>query len=77
MENVLRIIREDRGLSIRALARLSTVAPTTICHIEDGNDPKLSTALKISYGLKVPLGQIWPQIGPWKPYPGIPSEASE
>lgn len=46
--------REKRGLSQRALAKLSKVTHVTIARIESGvYDPRLSTLRKLAEALKV------------------------
>ena len=52
----LRVIREERGLSIRALGRLSGLSANALSVIERGlSSPSVSTLYKISTALEIPV----------------------
>lgn len=52
----IRVIREQRGLSLRALAELCELAPNTISLIERGeNSPTVSSLQRLAVALDVPI----------------------
>ena len=52
-------LREKRGLSQRALAKLSKVTHVTIARIETGvYDPRLSTLRRLAKALKVKVADL-------------------
>ena len=52
-------LREKRGLSQRALAKLSKVTNVTIARIESGvYDPRLSTLRRLAKALKVKAADL-------------------
>ena len=52
----LKVLREERGLSIRALGRLCGLSATTLSVIERGlSSPSVSTLYKISTALEIPI----------------------
>ena len=52
-------LREQRGLSQRALAKLSKVTYVTIARIETGvYDPRLSTLRQLAKALKVKVADL-------------------
>lgn len=52
-------LREKRGLSQRALAKLSKVTNVTIARIERGHyDPRLSTLRQLAKALKVKVADL-------------------
>lgn len=57
--NYLRSRRQQNGLSLRDLSRLSGVAHSTISDIERGHDPKLSMIVKLGQA----FSEDWT---PWK-----------
>lgn len=55
----LATLREKRGLSQRALAKLSKVTNVTIARIETGvYDPRLSTLRRLAKALKVKISEL-------------------
>lgn len=57
----LRMIREGKGVSLRALKKRSGVAVATLARIEAGGyDPRLSTLMKLAKALGV---TVWELIG--------------
>jgi transcriptional regulator with XRE-family HTH domain len=53
------VLRERRGLSQRALAKLSKVTHVTIARIESGvYDPRLSTLRRLAKALKVKIAKL-------------------
>ena len=56
----LRRLREDRFISQRDLARLADVSPTTVMHLETGQNPnpRLSTIRKLAEALAVDPGAL-------------------
>ena len=52
--NQLRILRKDRGFTLKALAELSGVHYVSLARLEAGKfDPRLSTLRKLAKALKV------------------------
>ncbi len=52
-------LRKQRGLSQRALAKLSKVTNVTIARIESGvYDPRLSTLRRLAKALKVKIADL-------------------
>jgi XRE family transcriptional regulator, regulator of sulfur utilization len=56
----LRRIRQERGLSLRDLARLSGIADhASLSRIERGvTQPPIGTIMRLSAGLSIPVGQL-------------------
>lgn len=54
----LKQIRNDKGLSIRALSELSSVPQRTIEDIERFNRCKVDTAIKLADALEVTLDEL-------------------
>ena len=55
----LRAIRERKGVSLRALKRVSGVAVATLARLEAGQgDPQLSTLKKLAKALNVSVAQL-------------------
>lgn len=53
------MLRQDKGLSQRALAKLSNVTNVTIARIESGvYDPRLSTLRRLAQALKVRVADL-------------------
>jgi DNA-binding XRE family transcriptional regulator len=60
-ENPVRIWREHRGLSARALAAAARVTPTYLSEIETGRKPgSLGTMAKIAHALGISLDDLVP-----------------
>ena len=59
----LRRLREDRGLTQQALARISAVAADMISRLENGHyqSPGLRTLLRLADGLGVGIGELLPE----------------
>lgn len=56
----LKVLREERGLSLREVARLSGVSPATLSHIENGHSsPTLDTLRKILEVLGSSFGEFF------------------
>ncbi len=65
----LRLIRERRGLSLRALKKASSVAVSNLFRYEAGEgDPRLSTVRKVAKALDVSVCTL---IGESKPGKGV------
>ena len=61
----LRAIREGKGVSLRALKKMSGVAVATLARIEAGGyDPRLSTLRRLAKALSVTVAEL---IGEAKP----------
>jgi transcriptional regulator with XRE-family HTH domain len=59
MHTQLRAWRENRGLSLRQLGKLSGVHYVSLIKLEAGRlDPQLSTLLKLCRALRVGLSQL-------------------
>lgn len=56
----LETLRTQKGLSLRSLADLASVAPSTISRAESGEDITLSVAQKISSVMEKSIDEIWP-----------------
>ena len=55
----LRQIRERKGVSLRALAKLAGVGVATLARMEAGKwDPRLSTLLKLAKALGVTVAEL-------------------
>lgn len=56
----VRVWREKRGLSQRALARAAGLSPVLVTKLESGAiaDPRLSTLRKLAKALNVPVAEI-------------------
>lgn len=62
----LRAIREGKGVSLRALKKISGVAVATLARIEAGDyDPRLSTLRRIANALGVTVAELIGEIR-WK-----------
>ncbi len=62
ISNRLREIREERGLSIRALGRLSGLSANALSVIERGkSSPSVSTLYKIASALEIPIVTFFEQ----------------
>ena len=56
----LRVMREERGLSIRALARASGISANALSMIERGkSSPSVSTLYKVTDALGVPITTLF------------------
>jgi transcriptional regulator with XRE-family HTH domain len=65
----LRLIREKRGLSLRALKKASSVAVSNLARYEAGQgDPRLGTVRKVAKALGVSVADL---IGESKPGKGV------
>src|SRR2546427_2972634 len=65
----LRAFREQRGMSLRGLSRISGVGLATLVRLEAGTfDPRLSTLRKLTKALKVTVAEL---IGDSKPGKGV------
>lgn len=55
----LKVLRAERELSHRELARISGLSNTTICYLEAGmQEPTARTLKKLACGLEVPLEEL-------------------
>jgi transcriptional regulator with XRE-family HTH domain len=55
----LRVIREGKGVSLRALNKVSGVAVATLARIEAGGyDPRLSTLRRLAKALRVTVAEL-------------------
>ena len=54
----LKKIRNDKGLSLRALSDLSGVPQRTIEDLERRNDGRVSTLIKLADAMKVTLDEL-------------------
>ena len=55
----LRVIREGKGVSLRALKKVSGVAVATLARIEAGGyDPRLSTLRRLAKALRVTVAEL-------------------
>ena len=54
--------REQREMSIRELARLAKVSPTTIQHLEKGSDCRISIAVRVLSVFGLEAGIIEPPL---------------
>ena len=55
----LRVMREQRGLSLRVLSRAAGVGLATLVRLEAGTyDPRLSTLRKLAKALEVTMCQL-------------------
>ena len=55
----LRVIREGKGVSLRALKKTSGVAVATLARIEaEGYDPRLSTLRRLAKALHVTVAEL-------------------
>jgi len=58
--NRIRILRQERGLSMRALARSSGLSPNALSMIERGRtSPTVSTVYKIAHAMGLPITDIF------------------
>ena len=61
----LKNLREDRGLSIRALGRLSGLSANALSVIERGlSSPSVSTLYKIAVALEIPVTAFFEEVPP-------------
>jgi transcriptional regulator with XRE-family HTH domain len=59
----LRTLRQEAGMSVRALAREAQVDPATISLVENGHrDPSLATLEKLAGGLGIELADFFPKV---------------
>lgn len=47
-ESQIRKIRENSGLTLRAVCEHAGVSPATLCRVEDGKAPDITTALRLA-----------------------------
>lgn len=53
-------IRKSRGLTLREMARLSGMAPSTMTRVENGlMEPRLITAYRIAEVLQSPITEVF------------------
>ncbi len=63
----LKSLREERGLSIRALGRLSGLSANALSVIERGmSSPSVSTLYKIAVALEIPVTAFFEEVPPKK-----------
>lgn len=56
----IRTVRESRGLSLRALAEMCNVSPSTLSQIEQGDtSPSVATLEKLAHGLRIPIAAFF------------------
>lgn len=56
----IRTLRESKGLSLRALAEVCNVSPSTLSQIEQGDtSPSVATLEKLAHGLRVPIAAFF------------------
>lgn len=54
-------IREEKGIGLRELARLSEISPSYLCEIESGlNVPSVDKVQRLAKALKIPLSRLLP-----------------
>jgi transcriptional regulator with XRE-family HTH domain len=60
--NNIRVIREEREIALRELARRAHVSPSYLNDVEKGRfEPTASKIHRIAMGLKVPLSKLLPE----------------
>lgn len=57
----VRELRESLGLTLRDVERATGVSNATVCHIEQGFDPQLSTARKLAEFFGTTVEHLWPK----------------
>ncbi len=56
----IRTLRESKGLSLRALADMCSVSPSTLSQIEQGDtSPSVATLEKLAHGLRIPMAAFF------------------
>lgn len=56
----IKVLREAKGLSLRALAESCNVSPSTLSQIEQGEtSPSVATLEKLAYGLRIPMATFF------------------
>ncbi len=60
MKNDLEVMRKARGYTMKQLAIRADVVESTICTLEKGQIPKLTTAYQIAAALKCDVNTLWP-----------------
>lgn len=56
----IKILRESRGLSLRALAEACEVSPSTLSQVEQGTtSPSVATLEKLAHGLRIPMANFF------------------
>lgn len=62
MNNNIAKIRKEKALSLRALSKLSGVALSTLCEVQNNKqDPSILTAYKISGALGLVVSLVFPE----------------
>ncbi len=56
----IRTLRNSKGLSVRALAEVCSISPSTLSQIEQGDtSPSVATLEKLAHGLRVPVAAFF------------------
>lgn len=56
----IKTLRESKGLSLRALAEVCSVSPSTLSQIEQGDtSPSVATLEKLAHGLRLPVAAFF------------------
>lgn len=74
MRNIVRALREERGLTQRALASHVQCSRAYIIGIEAGKTPNITTAFRIAEVFDKPVDQVF--IPDWRRMPGIDREGA-
>lgn len=55
----LRVLRKEKGISLRHAAIAAEVSPATLCRLEAGGEASLPVALRIAAFVELPVESIW------------------
>jgi len=59
--NKLKLIRLERGIKARDLARRAAIDPSYVTRIENGREPSRQVKARIANALGQPIKALWPQ----------------
>ena len=62
VENRVRVVRQNRCMTLVELSRKSGISDRTISDIERGAEPRVVTAIRIARALEVRVERLWPVI---------------
>ena len=58
--NNIRVLREEKGWTVRTLANRAGIPFQTVSNYEHGTEPALSRARKVAKALNKPLDKVFP-----------------
>ena len=59
VRNAIRVLRRERGWTLRRLSQLSGVTLNTICRMENGGGTTLQNALRVAASFELSVYEVW------------------